>query len=81
MPGKIDASLNNKLQAVKWGEYKLGDLFEIENTLSFNADKLVPGNDYDYVTRTSLNQGILTTTGFVNKENINIYKFFFIYTC
>ncbi|WP_302988686.1 restriction endonuclease subunit S [uncultured Muribaculum sp.] len=71
MPGKIDASLNNKLQAVKWGEYKLGDLFEIENTLSFNADKLVPGNDYDYVTRTSLNQGILTTTGFVNKENIN----------
>lgn len=54
MPGKIDASLNNKLQAVKWGEYKLGDLFEIENTLSFNADKLVPGNDYDYVTRTQV---------------------------
>lgn len=49
----------------------LGDLFEIENTLSFNADKLVSGKDYDYVTRTSLNQGILRTTGFVNKENIN----------
>ncbi len=29
------------------------------------------GNEYDYVTRTSLNQGILRTTGFVNKENIN----------
>lgn len=71
MPGKIDASLNNRLQAVKWGEYKLGDLFEIENTLSFNTDKLVPGNDYDYVTRTSLNQGILAVTGFVNKENVN----------
>lgn len=70
-PGKIEASLNKKLQAVKWGEYTLGDLFKIENTLSFNADKLVPGTEYDYVTRTSLNQGILQTTGFVNEDNIN----------
>ena len=70
-PGKIEASLKEKLQAVKWGEYTLGDFFKIENTLSFNTDKLVPGNDYDYITRTSLNQGILRSTGFVNKENIN----------
>lgn len=67
----MNASLNEKLQAVKWGEYRLDDLFEIENTLSFNTDRLVPGSDYDYVTRTSLNQGILRTTGFVNKENVN----------
>lgn len=46
-------------------------MLEIENTSSFNTDQLVPGNDYDYVTRTSLNQGVLKTTGFVNKENIN----------
>lgn len=39
--------------------------------MSFNADKLVSGTEYDYVTRTSLNQGILQTTGFVNEENIN----------
>lgn len=71
MLGKINASLNNKLKNVKWGEYKLGDLFDIRNTLSFNTDKLVPGNDYDYVTRTSTNQGILQTTSFINKENIN----------
>ena len=70
-PGKIEASLSEKLQAVKWGEYKLGDLFKIESTLSFNIDRLVSGNEYDYVTRTSLNQGILTSTGFVNRENIN----------
>ena len=69
--GKIEASLNEKLQAVKWGEYKLGDLFKIESTLSFNTDRLVSGNEYDYVTRTSLNQGILKSTGFVNRENIN----------
>lgn len=67
----MNASLNEKLRTVKWGEYKLGTLFDIENTLSFNADKLVNGTEYDYVTRTSTNQGILQTTGFVNKDNIN----------
>ena len=59
------------LESVEWGEYRLGDLFEIENTFSFNKDALTPGNDYDYVTRTSQNQGILQSTGFVNYENIN----------
>ena len=67
----MNASLNEKLRAVKWGEYKLGTLFDIENTLSFNAEKLVDGKEYDYVTRTSINQGILQTTGFVNESNIN----------
>ena len=71
MPGKIDALLNDKLQNVEWGEYKLGDLFEIQNTLSFNKDRLIAGNEYDYVTRTSQNQGILEQTGYVNQENIN----------
>lgn len=71
MPGKIDASLNEKLKNVEWGEYKLGDLFEIENTLSFNSEKLVEGDEYDYVTRTSGNQGILRSTGFVNEKNLN----------
>ena len=67
----MNASLNEKLRTVKWGEFKLGDLFDIQNTLSFNADLLVEGSDYDYVTRTSINQGILQVTGFVNQENIN----------
>ena len=71
MPGKINALLNDKLQNVEWGEYKLGDLFEIQNTLSFNKDRLIAGNEYDYVTRTSQNQGILEQTGYVNQENIN----------
>lgn len=70
-PGKIDAPLDKKLQAVKWGNFRLGDLFEIQSTSSFNSDSLVPGTEYDYVTRTSFNQGILQTTGFVNEENIN----------
>ena len=59
------------MQQVKWGEYKIEDLFSISNTLSFNSDVLVDGYEYDYITRTSFNQGILQTTGFVNKDNIN----------
>lgn len=59
------------LNKVEWGKFKLGDLFEIQNTLSFNKERLTDGNKYDYVTRTSQNQGILQCTGFVNQENIN----------
>lgn len=46
-------------------------MFDIVNTLSFNKDRLTIGHEYDYVTRTSLNQGILQGTGFVNKSNLN----------
>ncbi|WP_162977097.1 restriction endonuclease subunit S [Helicobacter pylori] len=54
-----------------WQSFRLGDLFEIEKTLSFNKDALTQGQDYDYITRTSQNQGVLQTTGFVNVENLN----------
>ncbi|ABF85511.1 restriction endonuclease subunit S [Helicobacter pylori] len=54
-----------------WQSFKLGDLFEIEKTLSFNKDALTQGQDYDYITRTSQNQGVSQTTGFVNAENLN----------
>ncbi|QQX00064.1 restriction endonuclease subunit S [Helicobacter pylori] len=63
--------LSSQLNAIKWGEFKLGDLFEIEKTLSFNKDALTQGQEYDYITRTSQNQGVLQTTGFVNAENLN----------
>jgi hypothetical protein len=59
------------LQKVKWGEFIVKDLFSISNTLSFNSEVLINGDEYDYITRTSYNQGILQTTGFVNEENIN----------
>ena len=59
------------MQTVEWGEFRLSDLFDIQSTNSFNADALVSGNEYDYVTRTSVNQGVLQETGFVNLENIN----------
>ena len=55
----------------QWKELLVEKFFDIKNTLSFNKDVLTNGNDFDYVTRTSQNQGILKTTGFVNNENIN----------
>lgn len=47
-------------------------MFDIKNTLSFNTDELVSGCKYDYVTRTSQNQGVLQKTGYVNSQNINL---------
>lgn len=53
-------------------EFEIYKLFEIHNTKSFNKNKLVAGEEYDYVTRTSQNQGVLQKTGFVNRKNINL---------
>ncbi|EOE6359720.1 N-6 DNA methylase, partial [Enterococcus hirae] len=76
--GKIDShSMQQQLENlenssnIEWQKFKLGDLFEIVSTPSFNKNRLVDGSEYDYVTRTSQNQGILQSTGFVNKKNIN----------
>lgn len=66
-----DSSLYQKIHDAKWKGFKLGDLFDIQSTNSFNSNVLVPGNEYDYVTRTSFNQGVLKETGFINLENIN----------
>ena len=66
-----DFQFSQKLQEIEFKEFKLCKLFDIQNTNSFNTDKLTSGNEYDYVTRTSINQGVLKETGFVNKENIN----------
>lgn len=60
-----------EFSTISWKEFEIKELFEIKNTLSFNKDKLTSGSEYDYITRTSQNQGILQETGFVNEENIN----------
>ncbi|WP_069633239.1 restriction endonuclease subunit S [Campylobacter pinnipediorum] len=68
---EISALEDFENDSIKWCEFRLGDLFKIEKTKSFNSDSLVDGFEYDYVTRTSINQGILQTTGFINDNNIN----------
>lgn len=65
MLGKIEASLNEKLTNVEWGEYKLGDLFSIKSSKKiFHASALkviydtqIP-NSLPYVVRMTSNNGI-----------------------
>lgn len=56
---------------LKLGKFRLEEIFRIDKTSSFNSDRLVDGNAYDYVTRTSSNQGVLRTTGLVEGGVIN----------
>lgn len=60
MPGKIDASLNDKLKSVEWGEYRLGDLFVINTSKSTNRNKIILEKNglYEFVGRTSVNNGV-----------------------
>lgn len=57
----------------KYKAIKLGKLFSIEKTKSINKDKLtnVGKQKYDYITRTSLNNGIESVTGYVPNTEIN----------
>ena len=55
----------------EWKQFDIGSLFDISKTSSFDSDRLVDGNAFDYVTRTSLNQGILQCTGEVVNATAN----------
>ena len=66
--GKVDALLNEKLQKVEWGEFKIGDLFEIntyKKRFDANKVKIFESGDFPYVVRTGLNNGI---KGFINED-------------
>lgn len=54
-----------------FAEFRLEDIFTIDKTSGFNSDRLVDGDEYDYITRTSFNQGILKSTGHVDGGEIN----------
>ncbi|MCD7856803.1 MAG: restriction endonuclease subunit S [Clostridiales bacterium] len=69
-PGKIDASLNKKLASVEWGEYTLGDLFEIKSSAKrFDANKVAINSlgKYPYIVRMGYNNG---QKGFLNEDEI-----------
>ena len=54
------------LESVEWGEYRLGDLFEIRPTKAYkytNRDLFSFSGDTPVVTNTSLNNGISGTVG------------------
>lgn len=61
-PGKINASLNEKLKNVEWGEYKIGDLFDSSNG-DFDIQKQHINNKGEYVITAGItNNGILGKT-------------------
>lgn len=62
---------NIKAPNTNWSEFEIGELFSIEKTKGINKNALTPGNDYDYVTRTSENEGVLQKTGFVKGITYN----------
>lgn len=71
-PGKIKASLNEKLNSVEWGEYKLGDLFDINPTKYYrlsNKDILSDNGCIPVISNVSINNGVM---GFSNLEALNI---------
>ena len=70
-PGKIDASLDAMLQSVEWGEYKLGDLFEVKSNpqLDKNNFSFSEYGEYPYFTRTIYNNGILGNVDYLDEEH------------
>lgn len=63
--------IKDEFNDIEWNKYPLSELFEIHKIKGINTDKLVDGTEYDYVTRTSINQGINKTTGFIENETLN----------
>jgi len=62
------------LQKVKWGEYKLGDLFDIKGNPQLNKDSFAFSDDYKdgkypYFTRTVFNNGILGYVDYLDDEH------------
>ena len=71
MLGKIEASLNKKLQIVEWGEYDLSSLFEINPTKYYrllNEDILSDYGKVPLVSNQSINNGVM---GFSNLKALN----------
>ena len=70
-PGKINASLNEKLKNVEWGEYRLGDLFEINPTRYYrlsNEEILSKNGKTPLVSNMSVNNGVM---GFSELKALN----------
>lgn len=64
----MTASLNEKLRTVKWGERKLGDLFEVVSYKKrFDANKVCvyETGRYPYIVRMGTNNG---QKGYINED-------------
>jgi hypothetical protein len=65
--GKVNTSLNVMLEKVKWGEFRIGDLFEVVSTKSLDSNAITfIDNGINFVGRTFENNGI---QGKIEKQN------------
>ncbi|MFY9073695.1 restriction endonuclease subunit S [Malaciobacter mytili] len=64
-------SLSKKLENVEWGEFKLGDLFEIKGNPQLNKDSFTfnENAEFPYFTRTAFNNGILGYVEYLDDEH------------
>ena len=67
--GKVASPLDKKLAQVEWGEFKIGDLFEIVGTKSLDSNAIdFTKTGINFVGRTFENKGI---QGKIKKEILN----------
>ena len=74
-PGKIDSPLNKKLQEVKWGEFRLGDLFEIETGSILKSNELITG-DIPRISVKTTDNGIIGYYNTLKNTNARHYSNF-----
>lgn len=70
-PGKVNSLLNKKLENVEWGEYKLGDLFEINPTKYYrlkNEEIISENGNVPLISNSSSDNGVM---GFSNLKGNN----------
>jgi Type I restriction modification DNA specificity domain len=61
-PGKIDAPLQEKLNKVEWGEFKLGDLFDVNPTKYYrlsNEELISENGRTPLISNSSVNNGVM----------------------
>lgn len=66
--GKTEASLNAMLSSIEWGNFNVGDLFDVKSSVKrFDANKVVIKEQgrHPYVVRTSSNNG---QKGFIDED-------------
>ena len=58
-PGKIDSPLNEKLKNVKWGEFRVVDIFDVKNTHNILSTEVVADSgNTPYLCASAVNNGV-----------------------
>jgi hypothetical protein len=70
--GKVSTPLNKKLENVEWGEFKLGDLFEINPTKYYkfkNKEIISENGKISLISNSSTDNGVMGDNALKNPDN------------